>query len=456
MTFGLTSTGFSPKRIDDILSELDQEFRDIFGAGIKTTPDTTFGKFIGVVADREASLWEMLEAVYASQYPSSASGVSLARIGEYTAIAPNAATRSIVTAYVGGTNGTLVPSGSLVATVDAEDQFRTTADATIQGSELSVVGLTRSGSTVTAEVTGHGLSVGRRVWIDGANETEYNGLQEITAVGDVDHFDYEIATTPTSPATGTITALPATAVQAESVETGPIQALAGTLTQIVNAKPGWTRVENELDATKGAVAESDADFRARRIAALAGLGAATLEAIRGAVLTLTGVSAVRVFPNDTDATDVLGRPPHSFETLVVGGADQDVIDEIFAKKAAGIQTYGTTTGTATDSQGNSHAIKFSRPGQVNIYLELDLTVDASYPGDAEVETRVLAFGDALDIGEDVVVYPQLVGSFADVPGILDVVVRIGTAASPTLDDNITIEENEIADFDSSRITIATV
>lgn len=457
MSFGLTNTGFTPKRITDITAELDVLFRAAFGAGIKTTPDTNFGKLIGVLADREASLWELTEAVYGAFYPNSASGVSLARIGEITNIAPNAATPSTVVLYVGGTDSTLIPAESLVATQDAGDQFETLADATILGSQKSVISLTRAGATVTANVTAHGLSAGQFFWHDDAVEVEYNGLHQVTNVVDPDNYEYTIAGTPSSPATGTITMLPATAVDVQAVETGPVQALTGTLTEIVNAVPGWSRAENAVDATKGADAESDADFRQRRLDALAGLGAATVDAIRGAVLAITGVTTAKVFENTTSETDpVSGRPPHSFEVLALGGVDQDILDTIFAEKAAGIETFGTTSGTVTDSQGNDHTVRFSRPASVAIWIEIDLTVDASFPGVQEVEDRVLAFGDALDIGEDVIVYPALIGSFDDVPGILNVAIRIGTAPSPTLDDNIPIGETELADFDSARTTVVTL
>jgi len=457
MSFGLTSLGFTAKRLADITAELDTAFRTAFGAGIKTTPDTAFGKLIGVLADREVSIWELLEAVYNSQYPNTASGISLARIGEITAISPNPATKSAAILYVGGTNLTAIPVGSLVAVQDAGDQFETLAGATIAGSQKSVVSLTRSGATVTANVVAHGLTAGRRIWIDDAVEAEYNGLVQVTNVVDPNNFEYTITGTPTSPATGTITALPATAVNVQAIETGPIQALSGTLTEIVSSVPGWTRAENETDATKGEDAETDAEFRTRRIAALQGLGAATLNAIRGALLTVDGVSTAKVFENVEAVTDpATGRPGHSFEALVLGGVDQTILNSLFDKKSAGIQTYGTTSGTVTDSQGNDHTVSFSRPASVSIWIEIDLTVNADFPGVLEVESRVLAFGDALDIGEDVIVYPALIGSFDDVPGITDVAIRIGTAASPTLDDNIIITETQLADFDSARLTVITV
>jgi uncharacterized phage protein gp47/JayE len=458
MPFGLTSLGFNKKQLTDLKTELEQAFRDAFGAGIKTTPDTQFGKIIGIVSDRYDEIWSLAEAIYDAQYPNSASGVALARVGELTGVSPNPATKSTVVVYLTGTDTTLIPLGSIVATQDAGDQFETLADITLSGSNLPVAGITRSGSTVSANIVGHGKVVGEWIFINNAVETEYNGLHQVTVVVDVDNLEYQISTTPSTPATGTIDMDPATSGNAEAVNSGPVQALAGTLNQIVTPTPGWTRVENAADATKGTDAETDAAFRTRRLAALKGSGSATLEAIRGAMLSLTGVTQAIVFENVTDFVDGNGRPAHSFEALVQGGVDQDILDELFAKRSAGIETFGTTSGTVTDSQGNNHTLNFSRPSSVNIWLELDLTVDANYPadGDTQVQTRVLAFGAALEIGEDVIVFPSLISSFSDVPGILDVAVRIGTAASPTLDDNIVIGPTQLADFDSARITIAQI
>lgn len=456
--YGLTSSGFIKKQLPDIEADIDAALRAAFGTGIKTTPDTQFGKLKSIFAERIEEVWALAEAVYDAMYPNSASDISLARIGETTGIAPNAATKSLANIYFAGTNTTLIPAGSLVATQDAGDQFELTADVTLAGSNFSVQTITRSGSTVSVGATAHGRSAGDWIFMNGWDQEDYNGLQQISVVVGVDDFEFEISTTPTTPGTGGGDADPATAGIAEAVDTGPIQALANTLNQIVTPVPGWTRVENFEDATKGADAESDASFRTRRIAALLGSGSATLEAIRGAMLTLTGVTQAVVFENTDDVTDGDGRPPHSIEALVLGGVNQDILDELFNKKSGGIETFGGVSGTVTDSQGTNHTLNFSRPTSVNIWLELDLTVNSDYPadGDTQVQDRILAYADALDIGEDVVVFPVLISSFADVPGITDVVVRIGTAASPTLDDNIIIAPTEIADFDSARITITQV
>lgn len=69
----------------------------------------------------------------------------------------------------------------------------------------SVTSITRTGTTATVTTSGtHGKVTGDYVEIAGANETDYNGIFEVT-VTDTTHFTYEVANSPSSPATGTIT-----------------------------------------------------------------------------------------------------------------------------------------------------------------------------------------------------------------------------------------------------------
>jgi hypothetical protein len=153
---------------------------------------------------------------------------------------------------------------------------------------------------------------------------------------------------------------------------------------------------------------------------------------------------------------VSGRPAHSFEVLVLGGSEADIVQSIFDNKAAGIETYGSSSAVVVDSQGNNHTINYSRPSSITIWLNVTLTVDVDYPtdGDAQVEAAILAYGAALDVGDDVVVFPYLVGAIVGIPGITDVVIDIGTSDPPSGDANIAITETEIAVFDSGRITVA--
>ena len=66
--------------------------------------------------------------------------------------------------------------------------------------------LNRDGTTVTGTLsTGHGFASGQTVRIAGANEPEYNGDVVVTVLSST-QFTYQITGTPTTPATGTITA----------------------------------------------------------------------------------------------------------------------------------------------------------------------------------------------------------------------------------------------------------
>lgn len=65
--------------------------------------------------------------------------------------------------------------------------------------------ITRSGSTATVTATSHGFLTDQCILIAGANEAEYNGEHYITVTG-TDTFTFAVTGTPSTPATGTITA----------------------------------------------------------------------------------------------------------------------------------------------------------------------------------------------------------------------------------------------------------
>jgi hypothetical protein len=72
-------------------------------------------------------------------------------------------------------------------------------------SPRAVTGITRSTTTVTVTLTGHGWATGDVVTIAGATQADYNIRTPITVTG-ANTFTFEITAAPTTPATGTITA----------------------------------------------------------------------------------------------------------------------------------------------------------------------------------------------------------------------------------------------------------
>lgn len=66
------------------------------------------------------------------------------------------------------------------------------------------ISITRSGSTATVSHTAHGLNSNEYVWVQGADQAEYNGVNQVT-VTDANTYTYTVSGTPATPATGTIT-----------------------------------------------------------------------------------------------------------------------------------------------------------------------------------------------------------------------------------------------------------
>jgi hypothetical protein len=156
-----------------------------------------------------------------------------------------------------------------------------------------------------------------------------------------------------------------------------------------------------------------------------------------------------------------GRFPKSFETIVQGGSDSDIANKIWQTKPAGIQTFGNTTFIITDSQGDQHGIRFSRPNQIFVWIDLQITLNpnVSFPSNGiDLVTNALVdFGNTLNIGENVF-FQQLLCQIFEVQGVASGDMEIGGSVSgtvqPTLStDNIIIDVTEIAVFSSERINI---
>lgn len=483
---GLTITGFQAKRLAEIKTEIEQRLRDELGASINLQPSSVFGTMVGIFAEREALLWQLAENVYNASYPDTAEGTSLDNVVAITGITRLAATKSTLSAlYLKGTIGTLVPAGTIVSVDGNPDAtFVTDANVTLVAGADEVQDVTFSGTPTSGSfrLVYEDEQTGLIAWNDNAAtvQSELNALNDLSGVtvsgsfaagftitfaGDDGKLPQPLLTTAdnslddggavTISVAETVAGVPQGTASVTAENAGEVQALARTLTVIDTPVSGLDSVINLLDATEGRDTESDLELRIRRAASLQVAGAATLEAIRSALQNVADVTAVTVIENDTDVTDGDGRPPHSFEAVVLGGANQNIADEIFKSKAAGITSFGSVTETVTDSQGISHSISFSRPTEVDIYVTINLTVNAEYPvdGDDLVEAALLAEGNSLGIGENVIVSPDLLCAIDGIDGITNAVIFAGTSPAPSTQTPISIGVDEIAAFDSSRIVV---
>lgn len=490
MTYGVTPAGFTRPRLVDIQQQIFAKLVLVFGAQINQLPESIFSQLVGTFAEREDLIWQAAEDVYNSQYPDLATGVSLDNAASLTgAVRKGPLPSTIAGQLLFGTAGTFIAAGKQIAVLGSPTSlFQTNNDVTLVAGQdcqqtltplrvpnaghfnLSLGGnatpdLPYNASAAAVQAALNALPFGAGIVVSGSMATHYTvdfqgdsgkQVQPALVVGDNTLSDGTGAISLA--VTITVAGVNQGSVGLTAVSDGPTVAPAGELTQIVTPVSGWSRTINKTDAAVGRLEESDNAFKQRHRAELQVAGDATVEAIRSKLLELSDVTTAIVFENDTEVPDLAGRPEKSIEAMVQGGTDQEILDTIFATKAAGIRAYGNTCGTVTDSQGQDHLICFSRPTPVPIYIKITITKNPSFPanGVATVQQELADFGNALGIGKEVVVVPYLISAIANIPGIEDAVLLIGTAPNPTLSDNIPIAANEVAQFDTSRIQVITV
>jgi hypothetical protein len=107
-----------------------------------------------------------------------------------------------------------------------------------------------------------------------------------------------------------------------------------------------------------------------------------------------------------------------------------------------------------------HDIKFTRPTEIDMYVEIDVSVDATAFGGGiqaagilQIQEAIVAIGDDLAIGDDVVINKLLCAAF-DVTGVIDVAaIKIEDTFPPTNTANIPIATRELARFATARVTV---
>lgn len=194
-----------------------------------------------------------------------------------------------------------------------------------------------------------------------------------------------------------------------------------------------------------------------------GTGDRTLTISMNPIQTLF-VNSVTTDVSAQTATISGGRPPKSFEAIVEGGTDADIANQIWQSKPAGIETYGNTSFTITDSQGNPQVIFFSRPTEIYISVQVALTLysEENFPvnGIPLVRQTIFDYGSGLGVGADVLLQRVLAQIF-NVPGIASGNMQI--AATTNINDipsygtsDISISDSQISIWNLERIFVTVV
>ncbi len=224
----------------------------------------------------------------------------------------------------------------------------------------------------------------------------------------------------------------------------------GTLIVIAQSATGWNSITNPDRSTDGKDIETLEELGVRREQELQKGGSSTLPAIRASVSAVAGVLQVHGVENKTDYWTTL--PPHSYRIIVWDGiaptADDNEIAQAILDASVGIQSVGTSSGTAIDADGDPIVVNFDRAVGVPIWVSIE--VEGSTAG---VAAAVVKEGSKLGIGADVT-REKLKGSVIILDNVSDIVAcTLDTSASPVSTANIPMAIDQIALFDASRVVV---
>lgn len=235
---------------------------------------------------------------------------------------------------------------------------------------------------------------------------------------------------------------------------------AASITEIITPIDGWTSATNASDAAGGTDEETDAELKIRFDQLT------NVSKLESDLMAVAGVEQVSIIENNT-VSEVDGQPGCSFECVVLGGDQADIIDVIFKDKPFGIQAYGANTETRYDRNGTPYTIGMSRPTQKDIYVKFEITTGTGWDlttGTAALKTAAVAYIGGTDTQNGSTIYPGLKmgddvidwrvqACSLGIPGILTVVAKIKIGSGPTLTDNLTIAAREIARTIDTHVSV---
>lgn len=251
-------------------------------------------------------------------------------------------------------------------------------------------------------------------------------------------------------------------IRIEAEVEGAIQAPTGTIDTLETPIVGVTSLTNPRDVSIGAGAvETEDALRQRRSNTLSMGGNGTAAAISAAISQIPSVTTVRVISNTTSFWQEKGntgtfRPPNSVEVVVENGDEDDIIEALGITVSATSEMFGDLTAFYSDITGNQHQVRYSRPSEIDIYIDVVYTIysEENFPedGEAQIAQAIEEWGQVeYQLGVDVLVDRITVPCF-DVSGIASVTITVGTTPVTTGDD-IPIELYEKAVVSVSNITV---
>lgn len=468
--YGLSATGFKRKRLPEIMQAINARISDTLGLKTRIQSNSVLGQIVGVFSYEIADLWEQAENGYNAMYPSTAQGVSLSNAAGLAGIQLIDAEFTTLVATCFGVNGTEIPYGAQI-TDGTHTYSCTDVYAQILSSRASVVSLKLGGAvtkgttysiTVDDETYTHAAVSGDTadsILIDLASQSTYtdrafsvnNSVLMITMTD-------QSKTMNVINAANTVISAIGSPFNFKCDTAGAIAPAIGSVNQIVTSYAGWDSVENNVPANTGRDAETDISLRERWAKSIYHRASGMTEAITAALYDVDGVTFALTYENDSNDTDLDGRPPHSIESIVQGGNVQDIANTIWRVHAGGITTFGSVTQTVYDSQGIPHDISFNRPTLVPIYLQITVTANPEKELSAAtislIKSAIISQISSQSVGQDVILQSLYGTIYTATSGAVGYMQIQGSTDGTTYSaDNIEIDSRSLATIDAANINV---
>lgn len=439
----VTSTGLNRKTLQELRLEFENKFKQVFGVAFETAVDSPNGLLVSQLALSYNDLWELAQEIYSSLDPNQAVGAALDARVAFNGVSRKPALPCIVDAvlYTEGSSAT-IQAGSLARRQRGNLNFALDETVTISRSSCDELLIIDNGSAKNTEyvfhftfgdVTLNNSTSASNIAVLATAIHNAGGYSEITTRGIVVRSmdDSPVGITGSMPsdfiiqsgANGKFTA----------VETGYQTCEIGELDAIAVAVGGWSAVYNYVAGDPGEDLETDESLRVRRAAAArVRKSRATDPAIEAALLDVRGVSSALVKSNRGFATDSDGIPGKSFNSLVIGGNDNEIAQCIYENQPSGIQSYGNTSVNITDSHGIEQQISFSRPTPVYLWVKVTYSLysEEEFTGEQSIKDALVEWAEKeYTLGKDII-STRINQGLYDVPGIGVATCAVAVTDSP--------------------------
>lgn len=443
----LTEDGLLIPRMPEILADIENKQRELISPEINNRDDQLLSNLNAILSERLNDLYMMMEAVRDSWDIARAEGRSLDDLLALKKIYRIPAGKSFTNSqrFV-GRNGVVIPAGRVLINENTGDRFVVSETVTI-----SITNTIWSDFTIptflpftTYQFSVNGILISFTTEEEGSVSDIYSGLE--AAYNDLPAQEFfifqadsnQISIIRDSSNIGTLRISHSQNIQASQVstlgtieaqETGPIIAPISSVTRFLIPITGVVQTYNGEALSVGRLEETDEQFRLRGITSVSSDGTATVPSITSSLYNnVPGVSSVTLVENDTHEYDSEGRPPHSYEVIVVGGDEQLIGLDLWRTKPSSIPTYGSQQVIIVDSDGNPRLVYFTRPSPVNIAVNVTYTLydEEIFPplGNDIIRQIVSEWLSSRTTGEDVIPKRLYGPIYNAVPGINDLVVEV--------------------------------